>query len=183
VPGSNISIEIASPGGSEFLVRRDGEELESTNLRPPSLHFFSTSGSACRKLPPFRANSEEENLQMPQLSRTELALVEVLSNPVPETALSQSSTRNALRRCRAAWHRTYKEYMKRGRDQNEYVAAEQAGRAYCNAMPLLTGHEGIRDFIACAAHGILIGAIPAERGGQLLYAAQVALGALARASK
>jgi hypothetical protein len=42
-------------------------------------------------------------------------------------------------------------------------------------MPMLAGYEGIRDFVACAAHGILIGAIPPERGGQLLYAAQVAL--------
>lgn len=120
---------------------------------------------------------------MPQLSTTELALVEVLSSPVPETALSQSSARNALRRCRTAWHRTYRECMKRSRGKDEYEAVANASKAYCNAMPLLVGYEGIRDFIACAAHGILIGAIPADRGGQLLYAAQVALGALARAPK
>jgi hypothetical protein len=35
----------------------------------------------------------------------------------------------------------------------------------------------------CAAHGILIGAIDANKSGQLLYAAQVALGTLNRGSK
>jgi hypothetical protein len=120
---------------------------------------------------------------MSQLSSTELAVVEILSNTVPETALPHSSTRAALRRCRAAWHRTYKEFMKNCRDpdsSDEADAAESASKSYCNAMPLLAGPDGIRDFIACAAYGILIGAIPSDRSGQLLYAAQVALSALPR---
>jgi hypothetical protein len=45
-------------------------------------------------------------------------------------------------------------------------------------MPPLAGYESIRDFIACAAHGILIDAIPQKRANQLLYAAQVALASL-----
>jgi hypothetical protein len=43
-------------------------------------------------------------------------------------------------------------------------------------MPAPDSLDNIRDFIACTAHGILIGAIPAERSSQLLCAAQVALG-------
>jgi len=54
-------------------------------------------------------------------------------------------------------------------------AARDASVAYRNAMPLLAGYEGARDFVACVAHGILIGAIPENKAGQLLYAAQVAL--------
>jgi hypothetical protein len=50
-------------------------------------------------------------------------------------------------------------------------------------MPPLSNRESIRDFIACAAHGILIGAITPQLSGQLLYAAQVALGALKREQK
>jgi hypothetical protein len=50
-------------------------------------------------------------------------------------------------------------------------------------MPQLSGRESIRDFIACTAHGILIGAIPPQQSGQLLYAAQVALGSLQREPK
>ncbi|MDR3773264.1 MAG: hypothetical protein P4L26_07950 [Terracidiphilus sp.] len=59
-------------------------------------------------------------------------------------------------------------------------AQTPASKAYCNAMPMLVGYEGARDFIACAAHGILIGAIPREKGGQLLSAARVALAAIQR---
>jgi len=50
--------------------------------------------------------------------------------------------------------------------------------AYRRAMPSLSGPDNIRDFIACAAHGMLIGAISATDGARLLYAAQVARGAL-----
>jgi hypothetical protein len=45
-------------------------------------------------------------------------------------------------------------------------------------MPDLTGYENIRDFIACAAHGMLTGAIDPIEGPKFLYAAQVAVGAL-----
>jgi hypothetical protein len=48
-------------------------------------------------------------------------------------------------------------------------------------MPPLAGHDNICDFIACAAHGILIEAIPMKRANQLLYAAQIALATLNRA--
>ena len=45
-------------------------------------------------------------------------------------------------------------------------------------MPDLAGFENIRDFIACTAHGMIIGAIDSIEGAKLLYAAQVAVGAL-----
>jgi hypothetical protein len=45
-------------------------------------------------------------------------------------------------------------------------------------MPSLSGPDNIRDFIACVAHGMLIGAIRDTDGARLLYAAQVARGAL-----
>ncbi len=41
-------------------------------------------------------------------------------------------------------------------------------------MPPLSGEQNIRDFIACAAHGMLIDAIDPPVGARLLYAAQVA---------
>ncbi len=62
-------------------------------------------------------------------------------------------------------------------------AAKAAGYAYRNAMPLLVGPEGIRNFVACIAHGILIGAIEKEQSGPLLYAAQVALGSIQRGTR
>jgi hypothetical protein len=51
-------------------------------------------------------------------------------------------------------------------------------QAYRDAMPDLSGYENIRDFIACTAHGMIIDVIDATEGTKLLYAAQVALGAL-----
>jgi hypothetical protein len=42
-------------------------------------------------------------------------------------------------------------------------------------LPPLSGFENIRDFIACVAHAMLIGAIMDNLGTKLLYAAQIAL--------
>jgi len=86
--------------------------------------------------------------------------------------------RAAIRRCCAAWQRSFDAYMTAYNDGSDYLAGQHAGPAYCNAMPILSGDDGIRDFIACAAHGILIGAIPENRGGQVLYAARVAMAAI-----
>jgi len=106
---------------------------------------------------------------MPQESTVELALAHALAYVAPAAILAPtcateptpSSPNAALRRCRIAWQRAFKAYMDRskGGSFDEIFAAREAGDAYCKAMPMLTGIEGIRDFIACAAHGILIGAI------------------------
>ncbi len=50
-----------------------------------------------------------------------------------------------------------------------------AEKAYLDAMPSLSGHENIRDFVACVTNAMLIGAITDNQGTKLLYAAQVAL--------
>jgi hypothetical protein len=59
-------------------------------------------------------------------------------------------------------------------------ASKSAGLAYRRAMPPLSGQQSISDFIACVAHGMLIGAIGGNNGTKLLYAAQVALGTIRR---
>ena len=121
--------------------------------------------------------------------RIERAILKVIGQPSPATVLAPlppgapPSSQAALRKCRSAWQRAFNAYL---RDECEpdpdsvdrMLAAKEAAVAYCNAMPSLAGPDGIRDFITCAAFGILIGAIPAERSGQVLYAAQVALAAL-----
>jgi hypothetical protein len=99
----------------------------------------------------------------------------------PGPGRKPTSAKTALRRCCAAWQRSYDAYLasiKRPDDGDRTLATIGAGESYRNAMPLLTGYEGIRDFIACTAHGILIGAIPAEISGRLIYAAQIALNSL-----
>jgi hypothetical protein len=52
---------------------------------------------------------------------------------------------------------------------------DKAGEAYRALLPPLTTRENCRDFIACVAQGILLGAIADKNSGKLLYAAQVAL--------
>ena len=111
-------------------------------------------------------------------STSELSLVEAI--PLPALQPNPKQSRAAIKRCCAAWQRVYDAYMvgKNGSGIAQVVAAHEAGPAYCKAMPPLAGYENIRDFIACAAHGILIDAIPQKRANQLLYAAQVALASL-----
>lgn len=121
---------------------------------------------------------------MSQLSIT--ALTKALSIASPANTLSpgpgpgKPTSGEALKRCRAAWRRAYKATLSAQGDGScaEFYAVKAGCEAYCNAMPILVGYEGIRDFIACAAHGILIGAIPDKKSGQLLYAAQVAISTL-----
>jgi hypothetical protein len=115
---------------------------------------------------------------MPPQSATELTLVEAI--PLPAIDLNPKQARAAIKRCCAAWQRSYDAYMEstKGSSTDTIFAAHQAGPAYCKAMPPLAGYESIRDFIACAAYGILIEAIPQKRANQLLYAAQVALASL-----
>lgn len=98
----------------------------------------------------------------------------------PAPLLKRSSAGEALRRCRAAWQRAFNASMTANGNRSGYTLAAEldAARAYRNAMPVLSGFNGIHDFIACVAHGILIGAIPPEKSGQLLYAAQVAISTL-----
>jgi len=86
----------------------------------------------------------------------------------------------AIKRCRNAWQRAYKTEMDKtgGNDDDDVFAAFYAGKAYRKAMPILFNYESVQAYIACAAHGLLIGAIPPEESGQILYAAQVAIGSL-----
>ncbi len=86
----------------------------------------------------------------------------------------------AIARCCNAWRSRYKAEMSKSKSEDDVFAAHQADASYRDAMPPLVDDEGIRDFIACAAHGMLIGAIPHQNGTQLLYAAQVALAAIRR---
>jgi len=104
----------------------------------------------------------------------------------PGPSFKTSPAGDAVKRCRSAWHRTFEASvaMRRDRKQDELFlkedAAEDASKAHRNAMPLLSGSDGISDFIACVAHGVLIDAITPQMSTQLLYAAQVAVGARPR---
>ena len=118
-----------------------------------------------------------KNLNIDYALRTAIEFIPPNTSLVSIPTRYPAGTQAALRRCCAAWKRAFNAYMDNGSANNggEFWAAKEAGIAYRNSMPLLVGYEGARDYIACAAHGILIGAIPKEDSGQVLYAAQVAL--------
>jgi hypothetical protein len=115
---------------------------------------------------------------MPQNPASQIALVEAI--PLPKLPADDKRSRTAIKRCCTAWQRVFDAHLKKKGDSNidRAIAAIHAGPAYCKAMPPLAGQANIQDFIACAAHGILIDAIPEKRANQLLYAAQVALASL-----
>jgi hypothetical protein len=92
-----------------------------------------------------------------------------------ELEQSPALVNDAVARCCAAWEPAFTAERAKGRSPSH--AADEAGSAYLNAMPPLCGYENIQDFIACAAHGIILGAIDEKRGSRLLYAAQIALAA------
>jgi hypothetical protein len=96
------------------------------------------------------------------------------------THIPASIPKAALRRCCAAFDRAYKAKFEECKDDREadFLARTVGQKAFLDAMPMLVGLDGIRGFVACTAHGILINAIPKERASQLLYAAQVALATL-----
>lgn len=118
------------------------------------------------------------NLSTEALVRADaFSLVAPAQAPALEpTPAVPASSKAPLKRCCSAWRRAIKDWE--DKKPSIWVGpwpADEGGTAYCDVMPALAGYDGIRDFLACAAQGILIGAIPPEKGGQLIYAAQVAL--------
>ena len=122
---------------------------------------------------------------MTAIPKAELSLIlaapasQPVSAPAPKLKSDPTRTK-AIKRCLAAWRRAFNAYMVDSDpdSMDKVFAAHEADKAYCNAMPLLCSYESIRDFIACTAHSILIGAIPPQQSGHILYAAQVALSTL-----
>jgi len=83
--------------------------------------------------------------------------------------------------CAEVWEKIFRATLER--NKNVYTAKRCADAAYRTAMPPLSGFQEIRDFIACVGYGMLLGAIKAENGTKLVYAAQVALAALPKHSR
>jgi hypothetical protein len=140
---------------------------------------------ACRKISlPAAHYPQEEFMSKFLIEGLAKVLREVSadSSIAPGPAIKRSAGGAALKRCRAAWQRAYNATMAANgnRPSEEWQAVDNADKAYCNALPLLYGYEGIRDVIACVAHGVVIGAVPPEKTGQLLYAAQVAISSLSQ---
>jgi hypothetical protein len=106
-------------------------------------------------------------------------MIDPIQMPLPEGAPESStaaSSNSAISRCLDAWNRAYQANLAKGK--GKATAMVNADQAYQQAMPPLSSHQNIRDFIACIAHGVLIHAVSLDCSAKLLYAAQVALSAL-----
>ncbi|MGA8728829.1 MAG: hypothetical protein WB608_08775 [Terracidiphilus sp.] len=90
----------------------------------------------------------------------------------PEETPTSNPINSAVARCNDAWERTYKASL--AVEKHRVAALMVANRAYCRAMPPLSGAQNIRDFIACVADGMLINVIHEKSASKLLYAAQMA---------
>lgn len=100
-------------------------------------------------------------------------------------AFTESPHRNAaVQRCCLAALRAKDEVEEANPEEiDSYDASEAAVIAYRDAMPSLEGFENTRDYIACIAHGMLLGIFDPIDGPKFLYAAQIALGVLPREPK
>jgi hypothetical protein len=83
---------------------------------------------------------------------------------------------SAVTYCVEAWKTALKESLANGKI--EFYAGLDAAKAYRGAMPPLSGHRNICDFIACVGYALAVEIIPEDAGGKLLYSAQVALSAV-----
>lgn len=98
--------------------------------------------------------------------------------PLESAAPSPAVQNPAVAYCCEAYKRALNAAKARGK--SDYSASIDAEKAYRKALPPLSGQENIRDFIACIAHGILIGTIEGADATRLLYAAQVAHATIAK---
>jgi hypothetical protein len=90
--------------------------------------------------------------------------------------LDSISGNKAITHCYQAWIEALDRHVAEG--QTYGYALERANKVFRLAMPPLVGYRNIRDFIACTAQGVLLGAIDPKDSTKLLYAAQVATATL-----
>ena len=101
----------------------------------------------------------------------ELTTSEANNSTGPDRPLDNA----AVARCARAWSRAYKKAIEDG--ESDFKSECAGNEAFLNAMPPLAGRENIRNFIACVAEAALLKVLRQKDVTQLLYAAQVAIGA------
>ncbi|MGP8271771.1 MAG: hypothetical protein ACLQLH_17040 [Terracidiphilus sp.] len=96
------------------------------------------------------------------------------SAPTTEANATPDPENPSLDHCIEAYMRAFKRAKRQGKDHSS--ALEIADRAFRTAIPLPSGSENTRNFVACVTYGMLLEAISGPAGARLLYAAQVASG-------
>ena len=115
-----------------------------------------------------------EILESPADISAEPAPVTVANAPANTSApLSPAAT--AVERCLHAYKAEYG--AQRANGKGDWDSVKSARVAYRKATPIAESLSGIQGFIACVAQGIIFEIYDRQECTQLLYAAQVALGA------
>jgi hypothetical protein len=91
---------------------------------------------------------------------------------IAKAILGPASNNPAIHLCCDAYLAMFQACLAAG-DGNVFSVLD-AEKAYRAAMPPLSGHQNICDFIACTAHGISIGAINSTQANQFFAAAKTA---------
>jgi hypothetical protein len=97
---------------------------------------------------------------------------QIVPAPIQAFESVAASANPAVARCLTAWVRTTN--AERARGKSKFEASEEANCAYRRAMPPLSGHENICDFIACVTYAMIVHIFQDDTATKLLYAAQVA---------
>ena len=94
-------------------------------------------------------------------------------------APNRLSENNAVAECLRAWHITMEnERAKLDEDDSEDDAEKEANEAFLAAMPPLSGHQNICDFIACVTQAYMWDIIRHQQAEHLFAAAKIAMSAL-----
>ena len=91
--------------------------------------------------------------------------------PTERLPIPQDLEATAIGRCCEAWYRAYEKAAEQGR--GELSCGLRANAAYRAAMPPLTCAENVPAFVACVAHGLVLGTIVDSIATRLVNAAQV----------
>jgi hypothetical protein len=89
------------------------------------------------------------------------------------------SENDAVAECLRAWRITMEnERAELDEDENEYDAEKKANKAFLAALPPLSGHQNVCDFIACVTQAYICDIIRRQQAEHLFAAARVAMCAL-----
>jgi len=120
-----------------------------------------------------------EIIECNRSGKAETRMTQTIEFPTALSAADKSSQAPksaAAQHCFDLWNIAFEAQTALGK--SEYFARKPADKAYRNAMPTLSGYQGICDFIACVAQGQILGVFATDDATKLLFAAQVALSTL-----
>src|ERR1700722_16924138 len=124
------------------------------------------------------SESAELEIDESQDESQDVSTTEAPDEP-PEEAPNRLSENDAVADCLRAWHITMEnELAKLDKDEDDRHAEKKANEAFLAAMPPLSGHQNICDFIACVTQAYMWDILRHQQANHLFAAVKIALCAL-----